>query len=314
MTARPWAARCLAALAVLAGCHGTGPGESIEAYVSETEAWQADREQRLRAEDGWLTLVGLHWLEAGMSSFGSGSDNTIVLPVGAAPDRAGVLVVEGEAVRLIGHPGAGLTLGGRGVTEEVLDPVKQESEEIRVGRLRMLVLRRGERFALRVKDPASPVRRDFPGIETYPVDPAWRVRAELHAYDEPRPIDVPTVLGVPVRQWVPGVLELTIDGAPRQLLPLVDEPGQTSLFLIFKDRTSGIETYGAGRYLYADLDHGKAIVDFNKAYNPPCAFTPYATCPLPPPENHMDVAVTAGEKAPPGHDRKRADLESAGVP
>jgi len=167
---------------------------------------------------------------------------------------------------------------------------------VTLGRLRILVIERGGRPAVRVKDPEHPARERFSGIDYYPIRPEFRVRARLRPFDEPKPIEVATVVDIGARFLVPGRLEFELDGIALSLEPLISEPSDTELFIIFKDSTSGEETYGAGRYLYATLEGRDAVVDFNKAYNPPCVFTAFATCPLPPPQNRLDVPIRAGER------------------
>lgn len=264
-------------------------------YRSEIEDYRRDREARLRAPDGWLTLVGLFWLEPGANDFGSDPALRIVLPAG--PPRAGSLVLEGASVRLVPFAGVEMTVRGEKIADRVLrDDSGDDPDVVELGRLRFHVLRRGERFALRVKDPESPTRLGFSGLDYYPVDSTYRVTARFEPYDAPREVGVATSAGAVEKMLVPGRLVFGLAGAERSLEPLIYKAGETRLFLIFRDETSGTETYGAGRYLYATLENGRAVVDFNRAYNPPCAFTPYATCPLPPRGNRLGTAVRAGEK------------------
>ena len=270
---------------------------SDDPYVDEIRKYHESRVERLEAPEGWLSLIGLFWLDEGANGFGSASDQAIVLPEGAAPAVAGTLRLEGNEVRLVAGKGVTITIEGDPVRDRVLQDDQQGKPDVlRLGRLSMHVIRRGDRFALRVKDPEAETRREFHGIDYFPVAPAYRVEARLERFDEPKKVQIPTVAGTTSEMLVPGKLVFELDGTSFALEPLVGTAGATELFLIFRDETSGAETYGAGRYLYATLEDGRAVVDFNKAYNPPCAFTPYATCPLPPRSNRLPVAIHAGEK------------------
>ena len=264
-------------------------------YVRSIEAYRRDREQRLRAEDGWLTLVGLFWLEPGKTAFGSDRALPVVLPAG--PPKAGTLDLAGGTVRLRAEPGVGLSVGGEKTADRVLaDDAGGKPDVVELDRLRFHVIRRGDRFGVRVKDPEAPPRKQFTGLTYYPIDPTLRVVARFEPYEPPREVEVATVAGVVEKMLVPGRLTFELGGASRSLEPLVEKAGEKELFLIFRDVTSETETYPAGRYLYATLEGSTAVVDFNRAYNPPCAFTPYATCPLPPRGNRLDVPIRGGEK------------------
>ncbi len=271
------------------------------AHLAEVEAWRARRLERLQAEDGWLAVVGLAWLEPGENTFGGDPGNAIVLPGRDVPPLAGSFWLEDGLVTLRSRPEAGITMGGEPVTErELATDAGEQPDILHLGSLSLSIIERGGRQGVRIKDAESEARRSFAGIEAYPVDTAWRVTADFVPFPEAVERPIPTVLGTAEMQPVPGRLHFTVDGRELTLEP-VAEPGE-DLFLIFSDATSGETTYGAGRFLYASPPvDGKVVLDFNKAYNPPCAFTPYATCPLPPPQNHLEVAVTAGEKAPAGH-------------
>ena len=172
--------------------------------------------------------------------------------------------------------------------------------------LRFFVIRRSKGFAVRLRDLNAPTRREFSGIDYYPVDPGWRIEASFVPYQPPRPIEIPNILGTIDTMLCPGALEFERDGRRCRLEPVQEDPESGELFLIFKDGTSGDGTYPPGRFLYADPPvDGRVILDFNRAYNPPCAFTPFATCPLPPPGNELPLAVEAGEKMYGAHDPAR---------
>jgi uncharacterized protein (DUF1684 family) len=270
-----------------------------EEYVREIQEWRGRRVERLRSETGWLTVVGLVWLEPGENRFGTGEDNRIVLPEGTAPEAAGSFFLEEEAVRVRAEEGVTLTLDDQAVTEQAIrtDHHEDGPDVLRLGDLSLYIIERSGRFGVRIKDPNHAARREFQGLDYYPIDPAYRMRLELVPYDPPKEVSVPNVLGTPVPMLAPGYVEFQRDGKTWKLTPVVGDPSQTSLFFIFGDLTNGAETYGAGRFLYGDLgEDGVVDLDFNKAYNPPCVFTPFATCPLPPKDNRLTLRIEAGEK------------------
>ncbi len=248
-------------------------------YQAEIAQWRLAREAELRKDGSWLTVTGLFWLRDGPNRFGKDKSSDIVLPDG--PAHAGVFDLRNGKVTV--------TMDGQ------TRPLAPDSgATVTVGRLSLLVIHRGVQYAIRLKDPASQARRDFHGLDYFPVSDEYRVTARFVA--QPRKISIDNVLGQTAPMDSPGYVVFRLHGRELRLFPVFEAPG-TSLFFIFRDQTSGKETYGAGRFLDADMPQGDQVVlDFNKAYNPPCAFTPYATCPLPPPENRMAVRVEAGEK------------------
>ena len=268
--------------------------EVDHAWKEEIERHRAERLERLRTEDGWLTLAGLFWLAPGDNSLGGAPDDTVRLA--GAPPHAAVLRLEGETVTL--RSSVGLTLNGEEVSEHVLRDDAQEGgpDEPTLGRLRFQIIRRGERFGVRVKDPEHPRRLAFPGLEYFALDPTYRVSAKLEPYEQPQEIALANVVGTTEYMLVPGPVVFTLAGRRFTLFPLVTKPDDTQLWFIFKDQTSGKESYGF-RYLYAERTGNTVALDFNRAYNPPCAFSPYATCPLPPRENKMKTRIEAGERA-----------------
>ena len=251
-------------------------------YRGEIERWRAKREAELRAEDGWLALVGLHWLKPGENSFGSAPDNAIVLPP-SAPARAGRLEHrDGKTV-------AFLASGG----ERPLG----EKDVLRLATLSMFVIRRGDRYALRVRDTESPTRRAFKGLRWFPVDPAQRVEARFVPHASDTRVAIPNVLGGLTWMKSPGRVVFELRGKQLSLEPVLESDDAAELFFIFKDDTARNGTYGAGRFLYsARPKDGTLVLDFNKAISPPCAFTQYATCPLPPKQNVLPVRIEAGER------------------
>jgi uncharacterized protein (DUF1684 family) len=270
--------------------------DSDNTYTQEIERWHAARTARLTAPDGWLSLVGLEWLKPGVNRIGSATDNDIVLA--KAPAYLGTITWgERGALSISLDAGSGATIDGNAETNAVLlDDSHPAPTTIAFGSVNFVAIDRGGRKGLRVRDSEAETRTRFAGIECFPVDPAWRIDADWQPLDPPFQLATGTVIGTIENYPAPGKAVFEREGQRFELYPVVEVPGDTQLFLIFADATSGKETYGAARFLYADMPRdGKIVLDFNKAYNPPCAFTPYATCPLAPPENRMALRVTAGE-------------------
>ena len=272
--------------------------EDLETYRSTLEQWHRDRADRLTAEDGWLALIGLFWLEEGTNSLGSESGNDIALPAAKAPPHVGTLTLSREQVSFDGIDGVAVTLEGEPVTSlELAVDTSGSPTVLDLGDLQFYVIERSGRFGLRVRDRKHPARFDFSGIEIFPIDPVWRITGQLESHDPPRSLPVPNVLGQVNELASPGTVIFELAGGSHRLSALPGPDG--ALYLIFTDRTSGRETYGGGRFLYTDAveEDGSVVLDFNKAHNPPCAFTDYATCPLPPRVNKLQVRIEAGEKS-----------------
>jgi hypothetical protein len=268
-----------------------------EAAVAE---WRARREERLRDPDGWLTLVGLHWLAEGINRVGSAPTNDVVLGFPAVPSLAGWLLVERGAARWV-PAAAGDEQAPGGVVGQPLAPdISGEPTVLQLGTLRMHVIARGDRLGLRVRDHASPALTAFPGMPVYPVDPSWRVIGWLEPAPEGSTLEIVDVTGLVSRDPSPGAFAFERDGVTWRIDALSGgEDG--SLWLVFADATNGAETYGGGRFLYTETvaADGSVVADFNLAYNPPCVFTQFATCPLPPPQNRLALRIPAGELAYP---------------
>jgi uncharacterized protein (DUF1684 family) len=295
-----------AALAVLAFACATDPEPTAEpvaesesdpeAWRDELDAWIAERDAGLRKPDGWLSLAGLYWLEEGESSFGSDPSNAVVFPAGKSPARIGVFVVEDGAVRVRVEPGVAVTSDGEPVSELALaTDAAEEPTLLEHGSLLWHAIDRGGRIGIRLKDRESPLLGAFAGMERYPADPAWRIEARFERYDPPKEILVPNIVGPALPEPCPGRVVFEHAGASHALEP-TGEAGE-ELFVVFGDETNGSETYGGGRFLYADWpgEDGVVVLDFNRAYNPPCVFTDFATCPLPPPQNKLPFRIAAGE-------------------
>jgi uncharacterized protein (DUF1684 family) len=276
------------------------PAGADEAYRAEIQEWRDAREAGLEAEDGWLSLVGLFWLKEGPNRFGSDPSSDMVLPMGSSPESAGVFTFEDGRTTLKLERGVDGRIDGERVTgPRVMQPDTADRTDIlEVGNVTMYVIERGDRFGIRAKDKTSPVRTGFTGLNWYPIDEGYRIEARWVSYPSPRPLKVPNVLGETEIRPSPGHAEFELDGQLVRLDGVLQDSGSMELFFILRDQTSGKETYGSGRFLYADPPkQGRVILDFNKSYNPPCAFTPYATCPLPPKQNWLPVKVEAGEQA-----------------
>jgi uncharacterized protein len=270
-------------------------------YRAEVESWRLSREETLRKEGGWLSVAGLFWLEDGPNHFGTEATNDIVLPAGSTPPRAGVLDLSGGKVTVRVEPGVEATIGGKPLAgSAALAPdTSGKPDELRVGRLSLTVIDRSGKLGIRLRDPEAPQRKAFKGLTWFPVDPAWRVTARFEPYSPPKQIPIANVLGQVNQMQSPGALVFTVKGQTLRLDPVLEDPEAKELFIMFKDPTSGKLTYGAGRFLYTELPkNGTVVVDFNRAYSPPCAFTPFATCPLPPPQNRLPLPIEAGEKKP----------------
>ena len=293
----------LAIAAAMGVLLASGPARAVDTgYAQEVDAWRAKREADLRAPEGWLSVVGLHWLREGTSTIGSARGNDILLPLPAPPRVGTVELVKGKALIHV-SPGVTVKAQDKAVTEALLQSDKEGKPDVlAVGPVSLYVIERGGRLALRVKDPQSPRRRTFRGLEWYPVKEALRIHARFVPYDPPKKVPIANVLGMVDPLPSPGYAVFTVNGREVKLDSVLEEPDAKELFFIFKDATAGKDTYPAGRFLYAAMPKdGQVVLDFNKAYSPPCAFTSFATCPLPPRQNRLAVRIEAGEKRPAGH-------------
>lgn len=267
-------------------------------YRQEIETWRKERFDSLKTEDGWFSVVGLFWLDEGENRFGSDpGGNQVILPEGRSPKVAGSLVREGKSVRVRVEPGAEVTLDGKPVTGavELKSDAAGEPSILHLGSLRFYLIERGDKIGVRVKDSQSPALAAFHGLDYFPIQPAWRIEARFEPYQPARKVAIPNILGQVADEDSPGAVVFDWRGKTYRLDALGSV--EKGLFLIFADETNGRDTYGAGRFLETGPPKdGKVVVDFNTAYNPPCAFTSFATCPLPPPQNKLALRVEAGEK------------------
>lgn len=299
---------------LLAGCGGSSDQAAADeaaaakaareaklAYEREVRDWRHERQERLLRPDGFLSLVGLHWLKPGATYVGSAQDNGTRLALG--PPQVGLLDVRKDGtVTLRVADGAEVTVDGEPAKGTVTLVPDSQGKPTVVGFNRgdasFVLIERGGRFALRVRNAMARTRTSFPGIDYFDIDPGFRFEARFEAHPPGKTIDIVNMLGMVEPMANPGRVLFEKDGKQYSLEAL--DEGDGELFFVFADRTSGHQSYPASRFLYAKPagPDGKVVLDFNRAYNPPCAYTPYSTCPMPPPENRLDLAVTAGEKKP----------------
>lgn len=269
--------------------------QSSAAYKAEIDVWHENRIKDLKAENGWLNLAGLFWLNEGRNSFGAGKGNDLVFPAGKIAEQAGYFERKGTEVKLVVTGDNDVLAGGQPVKEALIfQPGQPKPVVVSRGPLRWTIIKRDDKLGVRLRDLKSAQLDSFTGIPRFPVDSNWRTTAKLEANAIPKTIPITNVLGQTNQLPSPGKLVFTLQGKTWSLDAL--EEGD-ELFIIFGDATNGDETYPSGRFVYAKKPgaDGLTVLDFNKAYNPPCAFTPYATCPLPPRQNQLPINVTAGE-------------------
>jgi uncharacterized protein (DUF1684 family) len=287
------------------GVAGEAPAAALKAEQAEVAQWRAARLQSLTSDTGWLSLVGLLWLRDGENSFGRDDSNALVLKNPSLAGHAGSFVVHNHAVQFIAGAGAGITHRGEPVTQITMDSdARGEPTVVSNGSLRFFVIERAGRLGVRVRDLASPRRLDFRGLDYFPVSTGWNITAHFEPYAPARHIKIINILGMEEEALAPGALVFDKDGQQWRLDAILESPGADHLFVMFQDGTSGHETYGGGRFMQVPLPSGgMARMDFNQAYNPPCALNDFATCPLPPPGNRLQLRIAAGELAYGPHHR-----------
>ena len=284
----------LLAAVLLLLASGSDPADP---YLQEIQQFRTEREARLQTDTGWLTVVGLHWLEQGANAVGSSPKAAVRLPA-SAPSTVGTITLEGKQARFVAAEGVAVTSKGKPVGDIALGADVQ----LELGTLTFFVIERGSRMGVRVRDRDAETRRKFHGLQWYAADPRWRVRAKLEPPAPGRKVTIGTIVGDQIDVESAGQLVFTVNGRELRLEALYETPERDELFVMFKDRTNGDATYGAGRYMYPKPPvNGVVDLDFNKAYNPPCAYTAFATCPLPPRQNWLPVAIEAGEKSYDAH-------------
>ncbi len=294
-------------LAVFACAYLSAPALAQDAsWQKDLVSWRTEHTADLLKPDGWLSLTGLEWLQPGDNSVGSAGDNKIHLAAG--PPHLAVLHLEGETVTLNppdgGFPKDFLVADAPAKPQPLHAEANQDkvSPHLTIGTLNLYVIRRENRFALRIKDSHSPSITGFHGLKWYPPDAAYRVTAKWIPNLPPKIITLATLVGTNYDQPVPGAAEFTLAGKTFRLEPVLEDPAVAKLFFILRDTTSSTTTYGACRFLYTGfptngLDKpGELVLDFNRLENPPCAYTPFSTCPLPPPGNRLPIALPVGEQ------------------
>ncbi len=270
-----------------------------ENYVKEINHWHQGRVANLKSENGWLNLAGLFWLKEGENTFGADPHNDIIFPKETSELFLGKVVLQKSEIFLYPYKNSGIYLENQPIVEPIKLYPNERNIILKHRNLRWFIIKRGERFAIRLRDLESPFLKEFHGIERFPVEEKWKVKAKFVA-GEGKKIPILDITGQTSLQESPGSLVFELDGKRFTLDALAE--GET-LFIIFADQTNKKETYGSGRFLYASMPDKEGLVelDFNKSFNPPCAFTPYATCPLPPKQNTLGIRVTAGERNYGGH-------------
>ncbi|WP_372381400.1 DUF1684 domain-containing protein [Xanthomonas sp. NCPPB 1754] len=275
--------------------HGNAAPHDV--YEVALERARAERLRQLRAPDGWLSYTGSGRVRAGQYRVGSDPLSDIVLPAG--PAQLGQLTLDAAGhIRFRADVSAAVTLNGQRIGDVRLQPERagQRGDRLDVGGRQFYLVQTGALYGWRFRDPAAPALTQFDGLEYFPTDPQWRIQAQWQPYPTPRTTTLLTSIGTPLTVEVPGEAVFSLNGHEYRLRPLLQEDGQ-GLFFLFADRTSGKESYGGARYLFATSPRdGQVVLDFNLAENPPCALTTHVVCPIAPPENRLDVAVNAGEK------------------
>jgi uncharacterized protein (DUF1684 family) len=264
-------------------------------YISEVKEWHTKRVENLKKENGWLNLVGLYWLKQGENKFGSDKSNDLIFPGKKTLRFIGSLILNDSVVTIKVNSMIEVKTNGVKVSTMELKDDTHGGTILELGTLRWFIIKRGDKYGVRLRDLESPLLKSFSGIETFPINSDWKFEAKVEEYNPPKQVEIPNVLGMVDTSFITAALTFEKDGIVYKLDPI--DAGK-QYFIIFADETSGNETYGAGRFLYIDKadSNGKIFIDFNKAYNPPCAFTKYATCPLPPKQNHLKLKITSGEK------------------
>ncbi len=277
---------------VLSACLDQNKKSSFE---EDHLQWQKERIVRLKSKTGWLNLAGLYWLTEGENTIGSDSSNSIKFPA-HAPEQIGKYILNGQEIHFVPNPGSNASINGEPGREiEIKTDLSGNATLLESGNLAWFVIERGKKYAIRLRDYEHPAIHTFHGIESFPADKKWKIEADFETFDEPKELLIPNVLGTMDTNACPGVLHFRIDGLEQVLYPTSAGKG---FFIVFADGTSGDDSYGGGRFIYTGEPDkkGRVTIDFNRAYNPPCAFTPFATCPIPPRENILNIRIEAGEK------------------
>jgi len=290
---------------LLTQCGQRKPPIDEAAFTKDVGQWQTKRAKGISGESSWLTLSGLYWLKPGDNPFGSDSGNQVILPP-SAPKSAGIISWKDTLLMLTAKRGAGVRVKDSAVTTIRLrsdnDGVA-EPTVITIGSVSFYAIKRGDQLGIRVKDKQNPARLHFTGLDFFPVSSDWRIEGKYEPFPRPKVIPVTSVIGTVENDTFPGTVSFTKGDTTFRLIAQIERGPESTLYFMFSDETGGKETYGLGRQLSTPMPDsaGTVVMDFNKAYNWPCAYTDYATCPIPPRENHLPIRVEAGEKNYPGH-------------
>jgi uncharacterized protein len=291
---------CLRSAALLSAMLLAANSQAVDLVQEQnaTEQWRIERTARLTSATGWLTLVGLYWLSEGDNTFGRAERNTLALDHKSMPNTLGTFHLQQGKVTFIAQPDSIVTLDGEKIKSIGMTPdTVGDPTTLTTGSLQFFIVERAGKLGVRVRDTEHPARKNFHGIEYFPVSTAWVFDAKFEPYVPAHHIAIMNILGMTDQMVSPGAIVFNKDGKDFRLDAVLEEPGDTELFIMFADATSARETYGAGRFIYIPLPKdGHVTLDFNKAYNPPCAFNDFATCPLPPSQNRLSLRVEAGEK------------------
>jgi len=284
---------------IFSACSNKEQNMDHDRYVAKINQWHQRRVDSLKQSDSWLSLAGLYEIKEGSHTFGADSSNDIVFPPKAAP-RLGTITKKDSIFRFRIDPGVTVTKDGKPVFKIKMKAISGEGGQTKLHyhSLFWYIIKRRDHYFIRLKDAQNSNFDSFDGIERFPVSPKWRVKATFNRFDEPKTISIPDVLGEVFQDSLYGLLEFTIDSKKYSIAPLGNPDTDDDFFLIIGDKTNGNSTYGGGRFIYCPTPdkNGITYIDFNKAYNPPCVFTEFATCPLPPSQNRLPIKITAGEK------------------
>ncbi|HKK47199.1 MAG TPA: DUF1684 domain-containing protein [Balneolaceae bacterium] len=287
-------------LVLISSCGHKNQQIEHDKYITEINQWHQQRIHSLKQEDSWLSLAGLYDIKEGTHTFGSDSSNNLIFPPKAASEL-GTITRHDSVFQFTINPKAEVTNGnGEPVSETVMHPINGEGSQtkLRYHSLFWYIIKRRDHYFIRLKDAQNPNFDAFNGIERFPISQKWRVKATFHRFDKPETISIPDVLGEVFQDSLYGRLDFTIEGQGYSLAPLGNPDTDDQFFIIVGDKTNGNSTYGGGRFIYCATpdENGVTYIDFNKAYDPPCVFTEFATCPLPPTQNRLPIRITAGEK------------------
>lgn len=280
----------------------SSPLKKEKPFEKKEKTWRKRRDAEMHASTSWLTIAGLFWLKEGENTFGTAATNTIKLPPDSAPAQAGKFILKKDKVTVVAHEGVVLRVDGKAIKKMVLRTDQtRKPDKVELGELRMWVIKRDKRYAVRLSDLNHPPYKEYQGLDFFTPSKKFRIVGVFRPHDSPQTISVPTMIGTQTELISVGVVDFRLESKNYRLVAFRSNAQNTKLFFIFKDETNGRETYEASRFMTADvLDNGRVDLNFNRAHNPPCAYTRHTTCPLPPPQNYLKVRIEAGEKKYPG--------------